>query len=33
MKSKKDLGIIIEMADRKETYEEKAEEFLRLLGG
>ena len=33
MKSKKDLGIIIEMADRKATYEEKAAEFLRLLRG
>jgi len=33
MKSKKELGSIIEMAGRKETYEEKAEEFLRLLGG
>ena len=33
MKSKKELGSIIEMEDRKATYEEKAEEFLRLLGG
>lgn len=31
MKSKKELGGIIEMANRKKTYEEKAEEFIRLL--
>ena len=31
MKSKKELGRIIEMANRKKAYEEKAEEFIRLL--
>jgi len=33
VKSKKELGSIIEMADRKAIYEEKAAEFLRLLRG
>jgi hypothetical protein len=31
MKSKKELGRIIEMANRKKAYEEKAQEFIRLL--
>ncbi len=31
MKNRKDLGIIIEKANKKQTYEEKAEEFLRLI--
>ncbi|UJS18303.1 MAG: hypothetical protein L3J17_04380 [Candidatus Jettenia sp.] len=33
MKSKKELGKIIESANKKESYEEKAEEFLRIIGG
>lgn len=32
MKSKKELGKIIEIANKKGTYEEKAEEFLRIIG-
>ncbi len=32
MKSKKELGSIIETANKKLTYEEKAEEFLKLIG-
>ncbi len=32
MKSKKALGSIIESSNRKSTYEEKAEEFLKLIG-
>ncbi len=31
MKSNEELGKIIELADKKSTYEEKAEEFLRLI--
>ena len=33
MKNKKELGEIIEISNRKPTYEEKATEFLRLIGG
>ncbi len=33
MKSKEELGRIIEIANKKTTYEEKAEEFLRIIGG
>jgi hypothetical protein len=31
MKNKKELGKIIEIANREETYEEKAEVFLKLI--
>lgn len=33
MKNKEELGKIIETANRKHTYKEKAEEFLKLIGG
>ncbi|NMB35688.1 MAG: hypothetical protein GX989_05315 [Firmicutes bacterium] len=33
MKSKKDLGMIIKVANEKTTYTEKAKEFLKLIGG
>lgn len=33
MKNKEELGRIIEIANRKASYREKAEEFLRLIGG
>lgn len=33
MKSKEELGKIIEIANKKETYKEKAREFLKLIGG
>jgi len=32
MKSKKELGQIIEIANREDTYEQKAEKFLKLIG-
>ena len=31
MKSKSELGQVIELANQKPTYEEKAEEFLKLI--
>jgi hypothetical protein len=33
MKSKEELGKIIEIANEKATYKDKAKEFLRLIGG
>jgi hypothetical protein len=33
MKSKEELGKIIETSDKKKTYTEKAKEFLKLIGG
>ena len=33
MKSKEELGNIIEIANRKVSYKEKAEKFLELIGG